>query len=566
MDIAPLLEQVGAFIDARLPRWHAPGVVVGITGRERTHGAVARGWADFPARRPATTADRFQIGSISKSFAAIIALQENEKGRLDLHAPVTEYVPWFTVRSRFAPITLHHLLTHTSGLATGSEVSPDARHELWVLRDFECTYAPGERFLYSNDGYKLIGIALEQITGTPFPQLLAERLLKPLGMDDSDSMITLTTRATTATPHVRMFDDRAPQVAHALVAAPWYETASADGSIVSTVADMCAYARSLLGRGEGPAGRLLSADSFRLLTERHVKDPTEDDAWYGYGLGVYDVGGRTLIGHSGGMVGFSSYLMIDPEAGLGVVVLMNGNEERRDLVDYVLEAGRAAAAGRVLPEPPPPADPTCLGDAAEEYAGVYTAPDAAMRTAAAAPAGASSSTRLDAGARSLTLAATGGRLHLKLEGAGAVLEREDGDVFLIPHPDLDRFPLRFWRDDEGRVTHVTHGADWFAGPAYGGPAGFPPVPDAAALCGHYHCWNPWMNHLRIVERRGSLWLIAPWVEEAAGEIELVPLGGGSFRVGREEWRPDRLTVDAVLDGIATKAVYDFLPFYRAATP
>jgi len=547
-DMAPLLEQVGAFIDARLPRWHTPGVVVGLTDRDRLRGTVAHGWADLAARRPMTAADRFQIGSISKSFAAIVVLQEWERGNLDLHAPVADYVPWFAVRSRFAPITPQHLLTHTSGLVIGTEVSPDARHELWLLRDFECTYAPGERFLYSNDGYKLLGIMLEEVTGTPFPQLLAERLLKPLGMGDSDPMITLATRATTATPHQRMFDDRPRHAGHPLVGSPWYETASADGSIVSTAADMCAYARLLLNRGEGPEGRLLGDDAFRLLTSRQVKDPTEDD-WYGYGLGVYDEDGRALVGHSGSMVGYSSYLMIDPDAGLGVVVLMNGNEERKDLVKYALEAGRAAAAGQAASAPPPPADPTFLGEAVEEYAGVYTAPGDGSGPG-----------------RPLTLAASDGRLLLRYEDADIVLEREDGDVFLVPHADLDRFPLRFWRDDAGRVTQVTHGADWYVGPAYGGPAAFPPVAGAPAVCGHYHCWNAWMNHLRIVERTGSLWLIAPWLGEAAGELELVPLGDGSFRVGREEWRPDRLTVDTVLDGMATRVVYDSLPFYRAATP
>ena len=162
------------------------------------------------------------------------------------------------------------------------------------------------------------------------------------------------------------------------------------------------------------------------------------------------------------MVGFSSYLMIDPEAGLGVVVLMNGNEERKDLVKYVLEAGRAAAAGQALPEPPPPADPADLGSAAAEYAGVYTAPGGGP-----------------APGRSLTLAAADGRLLLRHEGADVALEREDGDVFLVPHADLDRFPLRFWRDEQGRVTQVTHGADWYVGPAYGGPTAFPPVGDAS---------------------------------------------------------------------------------------
>lgn len=543
-----VLDGIAAFIDARLPWWHAPGVVVGVTDRDGTLGSLARGWADLAARRPMTTADRFQIGSISKSFAAILILQEWERGNLDLHAPVTDYVPWFAVRSRFAPITLHHLLTHTSGLITGTDASLDARHELWMLRDGECTYAPGERFLYSNDGYKLLGIVLEEITGTPFPQLLSARLLKPLGMHDSDPMITLATRATAATPHRGMFGDRPPQTAHPLVASPWFESASADGSIVSTAADMCAYARLLLNGGEGPDARLLGDDSFRLLTGRQAEDPAEED-WYGYGLGVYDEDGRTLVGHSGGMVGFSSYLMVDPDAGLGVVVLMNGNEERKDLVEYALEAGRAAAAGRAVPAPPPPADPSDLGSAAEEYAGVYTAPSGGPESG-----------------RSLTLVAADGRLLLKHDGAHVVLERDDGDVFLVPHADLDRFPLRFWHDDDGSVTHATHGPGWYVGPAYGGPTAFAPVPDASAFCGHYHCWNVWMNHLRIVERTGSLWLIAPWLDEPAGELELVPLGDGSFRVGREEWRPDRLTVDTVLDGLATRAVYDFLPFYRAATP
>ena len=547
-DMAPLMEQIGAFIGARLPRWHTPGAVVGLTDRDGALGTVACGWADLAARRAMTVADRFQIGSIGKSFAAIIVLQEWERGNLDLHAPVTDYVPWFTVRSRFAPITLHHLLTHTSGLITGTDVSLDARHELWLLRESECTYAPGERFLYSNDGYKLLGVVLEEVTGTPFPQLLAERLLGPLAMDDSDPMITLATRATTATPHQRMYDDRPRHAGHPLVASPWYETASADGSIVSTAADMCAYARLLLDRGEGPEGRLLGDEAFRLLTGRHVEDPTEED-WYGYGLGTYDEDGRTLVGHSGGMVGFSSYLMVDPDAGLGVVVLMNGNEQLKDLVKYVLEAGRAAAAGQAVPAPPPPADPTRLGAAAEEYAGVYTAPGDGQ-----------------APAPSLTLAAAGGRLLMRHQGADIVLERVDGDVFLVPHADLDRFALRFWRDDEGRVTQATHGPDWYAGPAYGGPTAFPPVPDASAICGHYHCWNAWMDHLRIVERAGRLWLIAPWLDETAGELELVPLGDGSFRVGPEEWRPDRLAIDTVLDGTATRAVYDVLPFYRAATP
>ncbi len=348
---AGALARVTAFVDARLPRWHAPGIVVGLTDRERLLGVVARGFADLAARRPVTAADRFQIGSISKSFAAIIALQERDRGTLDLHAPVTDYVPWFRVRSHFAPITLHHLLTHTSGLPEGTDASLEARHELWLLRDFECRYAPGERFLYSNDGYKLVGVTLEEVTGVPFPQLLEKRLLGPLGMSHSEPQITSAARATTTKPHLRLFDDRPWHAGQPLVEAPWYETASADGSIVSTVADMAAYARFLLGRGVVGDQRLLSEESFALLTSGLVAQPDEEGTpWYGYGLETREDDDRVLVGHSGGMVGFSSYLLLEQETGLGVVALMNGNESRLELVEYALRAGwsggrRAGAAG-----------------------------------------------------------------------------------------------------------------------------------------------------------------------------------------------------------------------------
>ena len=159
-------------------------------------------------------------------------------------------------------------------------------------------------------------------------------------------------------PHQRLFDDRPPHAGQPLVESPWYETASADGSIVSTAADMCAYARLLLGRGEGPGGRLLSEEASRLLTGRHVEDPDEEGRLVR--LRARDAAtstGARCRALRAAWSAYSSYLMTDPEAGLGVVVLMNGIEERHELVKYALEAGRAAAAGQSLPEPPPPADP-----------------------------------------------------------------------------------------------------------------------------------------------------------------------------------------------------------------
>ena len=560
-DLQAAFEGIERFVAERLPRSDAPGVVVALTGREQLLGAVAVGLADVAAGRPVQFGDRFQIGSISKSFAAIIALQEVEAGRLDLRAPVTDYVPWFEVRSRFAPLTTHHLLTHSAGLIMGADFGLDGAHQVWALRETECVYAPGARFAYSNDGYKLLGLVLEAVAGKPFTELLTARVLGPLGMDDSDPAITLATRATVALPHQRAFDDRPSHPGQPWMVSPWYETATADGSIVSTAADMCAYARLLLARGDAPRGRLFSAESWGRLTQRAIEDPDEPGAWYGYGLITREIDGRTLIGHSGSMVGYSSYLMTDPEAGLAVVVLMNGIEDRTELVRYALAAGRAAQAGAPVPPPPPPADPTVIDDA-DAYAGAYglCGPSAAggglggARSGGGGPDG------------ELTLAASSGRLLLRAAGVEVALERREPDVFVAPHPDWERFYLRAGRDAAGAVVELFHGPDWYAGARYEGRRDFAPRPEWQPFVGHYRSWNAMLPDLRVIERKGRLLLSAPWLDAPAGELELVPLGEALFRVGADEWRPDRLSFDAVVEGRATRVLYDQAPLYRAFTP
>jgi len=549
-DLQAALEGIERFLEDRLPRSDAPGVVVALTDCEQLLGAVAVGLADVAAGRPVQLGDRFQIGSISKSFAAIVAMQEVEAGRLDLQAPVTDYVPWFEVRSRFAPITPHHLLTHTAGLIMGTDFGLDGGHQVWALRETECVYAPGTRFSYSNDGYKLLGLVLEATTGKPFTELLVERVLGPLGMADSDPAITLATRATVALPHQRAFDDRPSHAGQPWMVSPWYETDTADGSIVSTAADMCAYARLLLARGDAPRGRLFSAESWERLTQQAIEDLDEPGAWYGYGLVTREIAGRTLVGHSGSMVGYSSYLLTDPEAGLAVVVLMNGIDDRSELAQYALEAGRAAGAGVPVPPPRPPANLTIIADA-EDYAGTYTLCGGAS---GGDPGG------------ELTLAASSGRLLLRAAGVEVALERRRPDVFVAPHPEWDRFCLRAGRDAAGAAAELFHGPDWYVNDRYAGPREFAPRPEWGPFVGHYRSWNAMLPDLRVIERKGKLLLSAPWVDVPGGEMELVPLGEAGFRVGVEEWRPDRLRFDAIVDGRATRVLYDQAPLYRAFTP
>ena len=343
--VTAALAAIDEFVAARLPLLDTPGVAIGLTDREGALGFVCRGFADVASGTPVEPDTRFQIGSISKSFAAAVLLQEHDAGRVDLQAPVTDYVPWFAVRSRYGPITLHHLLSHTSGLIMGTEFSAEARGAVWTLRETDTGFAPGERFWYSNDGYKLVGLALEAVTGRPAHELVAQRVVAPLGMAATETTIRRDSRLPVATGYERRGDDRPAHTGRPLDVAPLVESCSADGSIVSSAADMLVYARLILNRGDAPGGRLLSEAAFDRWSAPVIEDPDEPGSFYGYGLVSRMIDGHACIGHSGGMVGFNSLLLTETETGLGVIVLLNGSGDRMEIATYALAAVRAARAG-----------------------------------------------------------------------------------------------------------------------------------------------------------------------------------------------------------------------------
>jgi CubicO group peptidase (beta-lactamase class C family) len=106
------------FAETVLAQSAAVSLAVAVTDRDRTLAVRSYG--------PVDVATMFQIGSIGKSFTAIVTLQLVDEGLLDLHAPITDALPWFSVRGATTPITLHHLLTHSAGLIRGSELADDA--------------------------------------------------------------------------------------------------------------------------------------------------------------------------------------------------------------------------------------------------------------------------------------------------------------------------------------------------------------------------------------------------------------------------------------------------------
>ncbi|MFT4037432.1 MAG: serine hydrolase domain-containing protein [Thermomicrobiales bacterium] len=512
-------------IDADVAAWMAaratPGLALAVTDRAGLLAERSYGVADLAAGAPVTPQTWFQHGSIGKSFSAIVTLQLVDEGVLDLHAPVTAYLPWFAVGGGHAPITLHHLLTHTSGLPAGSDLSPDQRYENWALREVPAA-PPGSRMRYSNVGYRVLGQALERVTGQTYRELVTQRILQPLGMRDTSAVIDNSTRGRQAIPYLEYYGDRPWRPAHGFAPAPWFETNTADGSLVGTAADLATYLRMLLNGGVGPDGRILSPEGYALLTAPHAEASW---ATYGYGLFVGEANGRARIGHNGGMVGFMAAMRGDVATGLGVVLFTNCAQGVGSLAQELLATLVAAQEGTPLlpPVPPPPVDLSV-------YAGTYGAGDDVV-----------------------TATVEDGALTLQWGAARLPLELFDippaPDWFLATAPGYDLVPFQFQRGEDGVITGLSHGAHWFPAPGHDDPAADETPPEWAAYPGHYRAHNPWTPGFRVVLRQGALRLIHPWGEEAV----LVPDGSGAFVADNEPEGPERFIFDTIVDGQALRA-------------
>ena len=528
MSIEAALDRLDLHVREVAREWATPGVAVAVTDRERTLGVIAHGYADIGSGTPVTPGTLFQIGSISKSFAALAVLREVEAGRLSLQAPVTDYLPWLPLRTVGEPITLHHLLSHTAGLPPGMEASPSTLGE--ALRLARIEPAPPGGFFYSNLGYSLVGLVLERVSGKPIADVLRESVLDPAGMAATEPVITNALRARLAVGYSAADSSRPWHPGMPLAPATWVETDSAAGSICATAEDMAAYARLLLNEGAG----VLSRSSFERITTAVGED--EEGYGYGYGLYVEERSNGRVIGHPGAMVGFSSELEVDARAGIGAVVLCNMIDLvwiPRKIIDAALALVTAAVEGRELPEPPSE-DRASVPDAGA-YAGTYRSQSA-----------------------ELVVRADGDRLTLLRDGHAARLERVEKDVFYPVASEPVPFFIRFGRA-EGEVVELSDGPDWYAGERYRGPASLAVPGEWRAYTGVYASFSPWVPGFRVFARKNRLVALAPPGIEAA----LEPLGEGRFRVeGGEEVLPRVVAFGDVIDGRAVRASCDGAELYR----
>src|SRR5438270_6758361 len=275
---SPALRSLDAYIRDYLRAQNAPGMTLAIADRNGTVHTAAYGFSELESHTPLRPEQLFQIGSITKSFIAIVLLQLRQEGKLDLQRPILEHLPWLPIESSLGPITTHSLLTHSSGLPDPLGLQPP--DPSYVYRQ---GFKPGEHFHYCNLGFAILGELIRKLDNRPWTAAVRARVFEPLRMASASPVYDTPTRHRSASSYVPFAIDRSESVLAPLTPAGPEIFEDAAGSICANSADMARYMSCLLNH----AAPLLTADSFALMTTPHIKaEEFSPAASYGYGIAV----------------------------------------------------------------------------------------------------------------------------------------------------------------------------------------------------------------------------------------------------------------------------------------
>jgi len=306
------------------------GITAGVVVGNDLVWAQGFGWADMEKGIPAGVNTVYRVGSISKSFTAVTLLQRCEKGLMELDNPVIGVLPELAQLNGPSEgseqITFRQLASHTAGLARepelpGAASGPMEGWEEKVLASIPTTSfltRPGEAFSYSNIGFGILGYAISRASDTPFMELVAGSLLRPLGMTSSGFVVTPEISEHLAVGYQRNADGTVDRDTPALEhIGRGYKIPN--GGIYSTVGDLGRFITGLTGAASAP---ILGSEGMSMI--RVAQTPKGSPEEYSIGFRLWDSpGAPRLVGHGGSVSGYMAFLAFDPESGIGVILLSN---------------------------------------------------------------------------------------------------------------------------------------------------------------------------------------------------------------------------------------------------
>ena len=324
-DKAGLAKELQSYFDSLATENKLSGAVL-VAKDGVTIASKAAGIANKATGAPIALNTKFNLGSMNKMFTAVAIAQLAQAGRLSFTDTISKHLPDYPNKEVADKVTIHQLLTHTSGMGlywnekfrTQREKLTTVAAHLPLFASDPLSFPPGEKFQYSNSGYMVLGAIIEKVSGQDYYSYVAEHIYKPAGMSDTGFYEPGKETPSVAIGYTRMGPDGKP-----------LEEVQ-DNTNIREVKGGPA------GGGYSTAGDLvkfhMALRSYKLLNEEYTKLVTTGkvDAGgpmgrYGYGFGDKIFGGKHIVGHNGGSAGISANFEMYPELGYTAVLLMNAD-------------------------------------------------------------------------------------------------------------------------------------------------------------------------------------------------------------------------------------------------
>ncbi|WP_299440858.1 serine hydrolase domain-containing protein [uncultured Aquimarina sp.] len=325
------LKTIDQFLIEEYPKGE-PGSVVLIAKKGTIIFEKAYGLASLKPKRKLKSNMVFQIGSMSKQFVSAAILQLVERGKMKLSDTIQKYVPYYPIKKY--PITIHHLLSQTSGIPEYFDVDDN---EFYLLakehtpkqlieyyKNRPLIFKPGEKWSYSNSNYPLLGAAIEKVTGLSLKEYLRINLFEPLNMTSTGLWYTNTTKKKRIpvgynNKNGKLFPG--PKIVGSALYAP--------GGIVSTVQDLFLWNKALKEKTK------ISKYVVKQLTTEKTNTAGEGTG-YGYGFFLKKLQGSPTIQHGGNLFGYTSYGIFLPNEDIFISILANTKFDRAEqLTQYI---------------------------------------------------------------------------------------------------------------------------------------------------------------------------------------------------------------------------------------
>ena len=339
-----LVAEVSKFVD-RISAADAFSGTILVAKDGKTIYSTARGFASEAYGAKINLDTKFNMASIGKSFTAVAIEQLREQGRLALTDTVGKFLPEFPNAEVKEKVTLHHLLTHTSGLGDIYSGKYDcAKSSLREVSDYfplfaddpkPLAFAPGDHWSYSNIGYILLGRIIEKVSGQNYFAYIREHVFRPAGLTATDyyeADIDVPNRATGYTYFIDLGNnvyefhlDRRRNTTNRITV-----RGNPQGGAFTTAPDLLRYTRALRD------GTLVQKSTFDDMTAPRVEARRIDAAVtsWGYGFELENVNGQRVMGHTGGDFGVSSVFRFYPDSGNYTVIVLSNTDRGGQIALY----------------------------------------------------------------------------------------------------------------------------------------------------------------------------------------------------------------------------------------